>query len=164
VVKRSAIAVALFLTLIASALVTAQPAAASVTNCSPLTAVVSNTHGRLQVQSCIRHTAGHYYSWGEYLCTKWDDTWRYWAPEPCNIGATQYLWYNATLVRSDRVSALGLNTHEWSFSFSGSPAGCTTAWIQAQINNISVRFTDGVLSGSSGIPVKSDFTAGDPYC
>jgi hypothetical protein len=147
-VKRSLIVVALLLSVVASNFVTAPPAAASVTNCGPYYAAVVNLDGQLVVRSCIRHTAGHYYSWGEYYCR--DQS----VIQPCNVGATQHLWYNATLMRSDNVSGLGL---DWSpgqgiFGLSGSPAGCTTALITTSISNIRVRFAPGKLWSSNTRP------------
>jgi len=91
--------------LVVGALVTAQPAAASVTACGNWR-TLENTHGRLEVRSCIRHTAGHYYSWGGYYCS--DPFTNY--KMVCNIRARQNLWYNATPVRSDNVSFAGIET------------------------------------------------------
>jgi hypothetical protein len=138
----------------------AQPAAANVSACGSTAKAVNNSHGRLEVSACIRRTAGRYYSWGRYQCYRTST----FTPQPCNIGATQDLRYNATKVRSSDVGGIGLDSGQESlFELSGSPAGCTTAWIQTQVTNISVRFTDGYLWQSSTIP-KSDVIAGSQRC
>lgn len=67
-VKRSLIGVALPRSLVAGALVTAPPAAASLAACGPGPSWSTTPHSRLEVQSCIRHTAGYYYSFGIYAC------------------------------------------------------------------------------------------------
>jgi hypothetical protein len=149
-VRRSLIVVALLLSLAAGTLVTAPPAAASVTACSnTYYTVVENLSGVLKVRSCIRHTADHYYSWGEYYCFEYF----FLNPQACNVGATQRLWYNATLMRSDTVSGIGLDGSGQSvFGLSGSPAGCTTALIKTSISDIRVRFADRTLWTSSETP------------
>jgi len=139
VVKRSLLAVALFLGLISGGIITAQPAAASVTNCGPYAEETHGT-GTLRIRSCVRHTAGAYYSWGEYYCYFNQAGTRVY--QWCNIGATQTLWYNATPVELDDVSRLGLETHESVIGLSGSPHGCTTAQISTSIRDVRVRFAN----------------------
>lgn len=80
-VKRVLIGVAPLLSLMAGALVIAPPAAASVTACGPWEVAVSNSHGRLEVQSCIRHTPGAYGSLGRYACFEWGLL----NGQPCNV-------------------------------------------------------------------------------
>jgi hypothetical protein len=160
-VKRSLIGVVLLPSLVVGALVTAPPAAASVTACADPINAVDNGSGRLEVQACVRHTAGHYYSWGVYWCFKPS---AHGLPNPntqlCNVGATQDLWYNATRVRSDDVG--GINDSV--FLLSGSPAGCTTAWIHSSIHSIRVRFLrDGYL-WSSPSTTRSANVAGSRSC
>lgn len=145
------------------ALVTAPPAAASVTACGSVVAV-NNSHGRLEVSSCIRHTPGAYASWGYYRCYQ-SGTFQ---GQACNIGATQHLWYNATRMRSDDVSALGLvyGSADYGssvFGIPGSPAGCTSALIHTVISNIQVCFKDQTLWSSSATP-ESDVIGGSLSC
>jgi hypothetical protein len=138
---RFVVSAALLLSPAAATLVTAPPAAASVTNCGAFgTYVIQNSDGALGVRACVRHTAGHYYSYADYFCWYW--TGSVWTSQYCNIAATQHLWYNATLMRSDDVGGVGIEypNYRSDWHFSGSPAGCTSAQIHSQISNIRVRF------------------------
>jgi hypothetical protein len=152
VMKRSLVGVGLLLSLIAGAFVIAQPAQASLAACAYPPAVVANTHGRLYVQPCIRHLTGTphgtYSTAVTYYCTNSAGT----AVQYCNFGATQTLWYNATPMKTDPVSGLGLETHEYTFLRYGSTAGCTTALIRTVVKDLKVRFTDGTLWSSSDTP------------
>ena len=163
--KKPLIVVALALSLVAGAFVAAQPAVASVTVCTdPPVKVVNNSHGRLEVDACVRHTDGKYYSWGEYNCFFSLSAWG----QDCNIAATQTLWYNATAFPSDDVHGCGLDgcpgdfTYH-SFQLSGSPQGCTSAKIHSSITNIQVRFQDGTLWNAS-TSVSSGTAAGSFSC
>jgi hypothetical protein len=164
--KRSLVGVALLLSLIAGAFVIAQPAQASVTSlaaCTDATAVVANTHGRFYVQPCIRHLTGDphgtYSTAVTYFCTNSAGT----AVQYCNFGATQVLWYNATPMKTDPESGVGLETHEYTFLRYGSTAGCTTALIHTAVKDLKVRFTDGTLWSSSDTPTSLSIY-GSQYC
>lgn len=147
-VKRSLIALALFLSLLAGALVTAQPASAA--SCS-WTVVLNNSHGRLEVFACLSHvyasggTLPGERSAAAYDCFKSGTYDR----QPCNVAATQDLWFNATRVRSDDVhGCCGANP----YSLYGTPAPCTSAWIKAVVKDIHVRFSDQTLWPRDGDP------------
>src|SRR5262249_54113539 len=147
VVKRSLIAVALFLPLLAGVLVAAQaPAAAALgpVGCRD-TVVVNNGHGRLLVHACVWNlgSAGPgEQTFAVYFCYHSGSV----TPQPCNITATQELWYNATRVRSDAVHGC---CGQLDYDFAGPLAGCPTAQIKTVIKNIAVRFSDQSLWSTS---------------
>jgi len=150
-VKRSLIAVALFLPLLAGVLVAAQAPAAAASGdvgCRD-TVVVNNGHGRLVVHACVWNQGGSNPSThpGEqtsagYLCYRSGSV----TPQPCNITATQDLWYNATRVESDDGHAC---CGQVQYYFGGTLAGCTTAQIKTVVKNIVVRFSDQSLWSTS---------------
>jgi hypothetical protein len=146
VVKRSLIAVVLFFTLVAGVLVAAQAPAAAAggpVGCRT-TVVVNNGHGRLEVEACVNNVGLP--SPGEqmlvtYECFRSGTT----NHQPCNIGATQDLWYNATRVQSRDVSGCCWQDGFWGYVRSGPLAACTTAQIKVVVRNIQVRFSDNSL-------------------
>jgi hypothetical protein len=158
VARRSLIAVALFLSLIAGALVTAQPTAAIVTNCG-VAKVINNSHGRLEVTACVESFQGGYRSYARYSCYKSGQVFY----QPCNIAATQVLWYNASPVKADNVNGCCIEHGIASYAFNGTPAGCTSAWIKTVVKNIRVRFNDRTLWSTSNT-AQSPPVAGDPTC
>jgi hypothetical protein len=144
-VRRSLVAVVLFLSLVAGALATAQPAAA--TGSCNWWVVVNNSHGRLVVGACVQHLGGSApgeRTEGWYYCYKSGSS----DSQNCNIGATQVLWYNATPMRTDGISGCCW-APVWGPGL-GTPAGCTTGWIKTVIQDIRVRFSDGSLWSNTG--------------
>src|SRR6266487_4421448 len=67
------------------------PAFATVTHCGVTEKPVNNSHGRLEVIACTRHTAGNYYSYGYYTCFRSGSVIE---TQDCNIGADQTLAFN----------------------------------------------------------------------
>jgi hypothetical protein len=131
--------------------------------CSVIAKPVNNSHGRLEVDVCVRHIAGHYSSLGQYQCFKSGT----YVNQACNIGAGQYLFYNGTQVDYKRVSGIGLPSYggsgQSSFNLSGNLKGCTLDWIVATVNSPQVRFSDGTL-WTSGAEIDSGMVQGGSPC
>jgi hypothetical protein len=104
---------------------------------------VNNSHGRLELDVCLENFTSDLRAYSRWTCYQSGNE----TLQPCNIGADHMrLWFNATKVRDNSVSAVGIPIGIADWKVVGDSYPCSGASIHSDVTGkVRVRFVDGTL-------------------